>query len=217
MPRVNKTRKYKPSSLAALEDLEKGVNVSKSRVDTYVREGRITRRQVEKARAAGILEKLRHGQVIPVEVMVSAMSSGHVNWSDIMDAEEEGKRAREKKQATHKAVMEEMKRNVTMRRFKNLQPALRAELSAAVSKKNYKSKLMTNILSLPSEQYSKFQTLRTNFTKKAGRTGKTAQQVMENAYKMATRTEKEAVSQKRLTKREREALASKKNETKNKK
>jgi len=214
MPPANKTRKYKPSSLTALAALEKGENVSKERLNAYVREGRITRRQVDKAYAAGILEKLRHGQIVPVETMVAAMNSGHIEWAAIMDAEDEGKRVREKKHATHKAVMENMKRNFTMRRFKNLQPALRSELSAAVSKKNYKSRLMTNILSLPYEQYSKFQTFRKNFTKKAERTGKTQEEVMKNAYKMATRTEKQAATEKRLSKRERNAL---KKEKENKK
>ena len=73
---------------------------------------------------------------------------------------------------------------------------------------------MTNILSLPYEQYSKFQTFRKNFTKKAERTGKTQEEVMKNAYKMATRTEKQAATEKRLSKRERDAL---KKEKENKK
>ena len=214
---AGKTRKYKPSSLAALEELKQGKNVSKGRLNSYVKEGRITQRQVNEARARGTLRRMARGNIVPTDEVVAAMSSGHIRWANIMDAEEEGRRARERPRQVHANAMAEMKRKVAQKkqramllRLKELEPEIMTREAAGMGAENFPSKangaLMTRILRLPTTEYSKFERYRDQFTKNA-KPGKTRESILADALKIATRNE----TQKRADKRTRNITKKNKN------
>ena len=214
---AGKTRKYKPSSLAALEELKQGKNVSKERINSYVKEGRITQRQVNEARAKGTLRRMARGNIVPADEVVATMSSGHIRWANIMDAEEDGRRARERPRKAHANAMAEMKQKIAQKkqkemlnRLKELEPQTMAREATGMGAENYPSKangaLMTRILRLPTTEYTKFERYRDQFTKNA-KPGKTRENILADALKIATRNE----TQKRADKRTRNATKKNKN------